>query len=80
MKTRMRQYYYQDQKVKLHGFFQESEIVAPSMLIGGHGGGVLTYPVAVVEFEDGRIGAVKDFFHLRSKPRDRKLYCEEQGQ
>lgn len=77
METKMRQYYYQDQIVKLHGFFQESQIVAPSALIGGHGGGMLTYPIAVVEFEDGRIVAVKDFFHLRSKPIDRKLYYEE---
>lgn len=31
------------------GLFQYSEIVAPSPMIGGHTGGVVSYPVAVVK-------------------------------
>ena len=35
------------------GIFQRSEIIKPSPMVGGHNGGVLQYPVAVVEGENG---------------------------
>ena len=36
-----------------HGFFQRSIIVGPSLMLGGDDGGVLAYPVAVIETEKG---------------------------
>ena len=38
-----------------HGFFTRSEIIEPSILIGGHQGGNYFYTVVIVEFEDGSI-------------------------
>ena len=35
------------------GIFQRSKIIEPSPLAGGHNGGVLQYPVAVIEDENG---------------------------
>lgn len=32
----------------LYGFFQYSSISPPSLMVGGHGGGVTAYPVAVI--------------------------------
>lgn len=42
-------------KALLHGFFQRSTVVEPSPMVGGHPGGVVAYPVAVIELEDGKI-------------------------
>ncbi len=39
----------------LHGFFQRSTVIEPSPMVGGHPGGVVAYPVAVIELEDGKI-------------------------
>lgn len=36
-----------------YGVFQFSEIINPSLMIGGHPGGVRAYPVAVIGFDDG---------------------------
>lgn len=36
-----------------YGVFQLSTIIAPSLMVGGHTGGVIAYPVAVVDFGDG---------------------------
>lgn len=45
---------YETQKVaNFHGIFQKSYIVEPSPMIGGSSGGVVAYPVAVVELDDG---------------------------
>ena len=38
---------------KFHGIYQRSEIVLPNPMIGGHQGGTLMFPVAVVEDSDG---------------------------
>lgn len=45
--------------VRLHGLFQFSQIIKPSHLIGGHDGGVIAYPVAVVEYENGTFAEVR---------------------
>ena len=37
----------------LYGVFQLSTVIDPSPMIGGHSGGVIAYPVAVVDFGDG---------------------------
>lgn len=34
---------------KFHGIYQHSKIVPPSPMVGGHSGGTITLPVAVVE-------------------------------
>ncbi|MBQ9211120.1 MAG: hypothetical protein IJ153_05405 [Clostridia bacterium] len=44
---------------RFHGFFQGSEIVPPSMMIGGHNGGTLYFPVALVEFADGHFETLR---------------------
>lgn len=33
-----------------YGIFQFSSVVAPSLMVAGHSGGVIAYPVAVVDF------------------------------
>lgn len=38
-----------------HGIFQDSYIVPPSIMVGGHSGGVVANPVAIVEVEDGQL-------------------------
>lgn len=38
-----------------HGFFQRSMIIEPSMMLGGHDGGVMAYPVAIIETEKGEV-------------------------
>ena len=45
-----------------HGFFQRSMVVGPSLVLGGHDGGVVAYPVAIIETEEGEVlevGAMK---------------------
>ncbi len=51
-------YKYRDKQVKLHGIFQMSTVVPPSNMIGGHTGGVVAYPVAVIEYENGDLEQV----------------------
>lgn len=36
-----------------YGVFQISTVIDPSPMIGGHPGGVIAYPVAVVDSGDG---------------------------
>lgn len=38
-----------------HGFFQRSIVVGTSLMIGGDSGGVIAYPVAVIETEKGDV-------------------------
>lgn len=42
-------------KALFHRWSDESYIVAPSYMKGGHGGGTIRETVAVVEYEDGRV-------------------------
>lgn len=37
------------------GMFQESYVIPPSPLVGGHSGGVVARPVAMVEMENGHL-------------------------
>lgn len=43
------------QKGLFHGLFPNSYIVAPSLMIGGHNGGIVADPVAIVEVEGGNL-------------------------
>lgn len=38
-----------------HGIYQESRVIPPSPLVGGHSGGVIAYPVAIIETEEGDV-------------------------
>lgn len=52
------EYKYRGKKVKLHGIFQVSTVVSPSNMMGGYPGGVVAYPVAVIEHENGDLEQV----------------------
>lgn len=39
-------------EAELVGVFQYSEVIPPSPMLGGHTGGVIAYPVAVVKHDD----------------------------
>jgi len=45
-------------KCLFHCFSTESYIVPPSLLKGGHNGGTVSEPVAIVEFENGMVEKV----------------------
>lgn len=51
-------------EVPFRGVFQYSDVIAPSPMIGGHKGGTIAYPVAVVELDNQlimrNIDSVKD--------------------
>ena len=36
-----------------YGIFQLSTVINPSLMVGGHPGGVVAYPVAVIDLGDG---------------------------
>ena len=46
---------YKETVCTFHGFFQRSAIFGPSLMIGGDDGGVVAYPVAVIETEKGEV-------------------------
>ena len=41
-----------------HRFSEMSQVIPPAIMIGGHPGGEIRYPIAVVEFEDGQVTEV----------------------
>lgn len=45
-------------KALFHRWEDKSEIVAPSCMVGGHGGGVVRAVLAIVELEDGKVEEV----------------------
>lgn len=47
------------QHALFHRWEDNSEIYAPSLMVGGHGGGVVKYACAIVEYEDGHVERVK---------------------
>lgn len=53
--SNLRQCEVDGKKGYFHCWEQKSEIIGPSPMIGGHGGGVITYTLAIVELEDGSI-------------------------
>lgn len=46
------------QKAVFHCFGQFAEVIAPSLLKGGHGGGQLANIMAVVEYPDGKVDEI----------------------
>lgn len=45
-------------KAYFHRWADKAEIVPPSVLKGGHGGGIVRGVLAIVEYEDGTVGEV----------------------
>lgn len=45
-------------KALFHRWIDKSEIIAPSVLKGGHAGGVIRDTFGIVEFENGVVGEV----------------------
>lgn len=56
-------------EVPFHGIFQYSDVVQPSLMVGGHSGGVVAYPVALVGI-DGYL-AVRDVNSVRNIREDK---------
>ena len=56
VKREVRTCYVRDRKALFHGWYPFSKIIEPSMLKGGHHGGVINYVLGIVEFEDGTVG------------------------
>lgn len=64
IETRLRPAYYKEPhctptKVLFHCWSQESNVVRPSPLKGGHPGGTISGILAIVETEDGRVMKVR---------------------
>lgn len=47
------------QRALFHKWEDNSEIYAPSLMVGGHACGVVKYTCAIVEYEDGHVERVK---------------------
>lgn len=47
-----------DRKAIWHRWMTRKEVIPPSPMLGGHGGGEIQDTFALVEFEDGTIGEV----------------------
>lgn len=48
-----------DRRALFHRWEDNSEIYAPSLMVGGHDGGVVKYTLAIIEYEDGHVERVK---------------------
>ena len=47
----------QKEKALFHGWSRISNVVEPSLMIGGAPGGTISYTTGIVEFEDGHVEA-----------------------
>lgn len=61
-------------KALFHCWSQESNVVPPSIMVGGHSGGVVSGILGVVEFESGKVRKV-DPSDIRFCPGEFKNYC-----
>lgn len=50
--------YVEGQKAMFHCWSQESHVVGPSLLVGGHSGGTVSGVLGIVEFENGGVSKV----------------------
>lgn len=46
-------------KALFHGWFNISDVVGASPMVGGHPGGTVSYPIGIVELEDGSVVEVE---------------------
>lgn len=59
LKTENRKCIFKKEVYTFHGFYQESNVIPPSPLVGGHSGGVIAYPVAIIENRKGKLMEVE---------------------
>ena len=59
LKTENRKCIFKKEVYTFHGFYQESNVIPPSPSVGGHSGGVIAYPVAIIEDEKGNVMEVE---------------------
>lgn len=66
-------------KALWHKWVDKSEIVPPSLLRGGHGGGVVKDTFALVEYENGLVRLVQatDVYFLDSAQKFNEYYYPE---
>lgn len=57
--TENRKCIYRKSVCTFHGFFQRSMVIKPSIMVGGHSGGVIAYPVAIIENKKGKLMEVE---------------------
>lgn len=53
--TENRKCIYRKSVCTFHGFFQRSMVIKPSIMVGGDSGGVIAYPVAIIENKKGKL-------------------------
>ena len=82
MKSELRPCIVNGQKALFHCWEQYSQIVPPSPMRGGHGGGVTAQVVGIIEIEDGKVlrafpseiqftdGKFKEEYHDNTRTRD----------
>ena len=58
MTRKRRKCFVGDKAAYFHGIFQYATVSEPSPMVGGHPGGQIAYPVAVVEMQDGTLTTV----------------------
>lgn len=58
MTRKRRECFVGDKAAYFHGIFQYATVIEPSPMVGGHPGGQIAYPVAVVEMQDGTLTTV----------------------
>jgi hypothetical protein len=58
MTRKRRKCFVGDKAAYFHGIFQYATVIEPSPMVGGHPGGQIAYPVAVVEMQDGTLTTV----------------------
>ena len=57
--TENRKCIYRKSVCTFHGFFQRSMVIKPSIMVGGDSGGVIAYPVAIIENKKGKLMEVE---------------------
>lgn len=55
LKIENRKCIYRKSVCTFHGFFQRSMAIKPSIMVGGDSGGVIAYPVAIIENKKGKL-------------------------
>ena len=66
-------YTYKGKKIKLHGMFQYANVIDPPIMKGGHSGGQVAYPTAVIEHENGDIEHVHPYQIKRSDEKTKQI-------
>lgn len=56
--NKVRPCYVHGERAMFHCWAQESYVVGPSLLVGGHNGGTVAFVKGIVEFENGGVSKV----------------------